>query len=156
MCKPPDQFNLTPRKTYRYLCKVCDIEREKAKVLYEETKQKLEEQQQYQKQLSEKDYTVYHCPYENCNMLNIVYNNEINCGIFRCGYDKSTNRQIPQHTSKVEYDILRNIINNDSISIINDLYVEFHDWAMSSENKSTTNELLKVISDKGVNIKIWI
>ena len=51
VCKTPDQFNLTPRKTYRYLCKVCDVEREKAKVLYEETKQKLEEQQQYQKEL---------------------------------------------------------------------------------------------------------
>ena len=83
VCKTPDQFNLTPRKTYRYLCKVCDIEREKAKVLYEETKQKLEEQQQYQKQLSEKDYLVFHCPYENCNMLNIVYNNEIQSQLYR-------------------------------------------------------------------------
>ena len=108
VCKPPDQFNLTPRKTYRYLCKVCDIEREKARVLYEETKQKLEEQQQYQKQLSEKDYLVFHCPYEECNILNIVYNNEIHCGIFRCGFNKLTNQQIPQHTSKVECDILRN------------------------------------------------
>jgi hypothetical protein len=108
VCKTPDQFNLTPRKTYRYLCKVCDVQREKARVLYEETKQKLEEQQQYQKQLSEKDYIVYHCPYNECNMLNIVYKHEINCGVFRCGYDKSTNRQIAQHSSKVECDILRN------------------------------------------------
>ena len=53
MCKPSTDFNKTPYYTYRYVCKVCesDIEREKAKVLYEETKQKLEEQQQYQKQL---------------------------------------------------------------------------------------------------------
>jgi hypothetical protein len=108
-CKTPDQFNnLTSRKTYRYLCKVCIIEREKARVLYEETKQKLEEQQQYQKQLSEKDYIVFHCPYKGCNLLNIVYSNEIHCGIFRCGYIKSTNTQIPQHASKLECDILRN------------------------------------------------
>ena len=73
MCKTPDQFNLTPRKTYRYLCKICDIEREKARVLYEETKQKLEEQQQYQKQLSEKDYIVFHCPYTECNSTTMKY-----------------------------------------------------------------------------------
>jgi hypothetical protein len=77
-------------------------------VLYEETKQKLEEQQQYQKQLSEIDYLVYHCPYTECNILNIVYTNEINCGIFRCGYNKSTGQQIPQHATKTECDILRN------------------------------------------------
>ena len=52
-CKPPTDFNTTPNNTYRYVCKVCefDIEREKARVLYEETKQKLEEQQEHQKQL---------------------------------------------------------------------------------------------------------
>ncbi len=110
MCRPSSDFNKTPNNTFRYTCKVCeiDIEREEARVLYEETKQKLEEQQQYQKQLSEKDYLVYHCPYEDCKLLSIFYKHEINCGIFRCGYDKSTNRQIPQHASKVECDILRN------------------------------------------------
>ena len=110
MCKTPDQFNLTPRKTYRYICKVCEINRQKeeANMLYETTKKKLEDQSEQQQQLSEKDYLVFHCPYENCNMLNIVYNNEINCGVFRCGYNKLTNQQIPQHASKVECDILRN------------------------------------------------
>ena len=72
----------------------------KERVLYEETKQKLEEQQQYQKQLSEKDYLVFHCPYEDCDMLNIVYNNEINCGIFS---NKSTNQQVSQHATKAEW-----------------------------------------------------
>ena len=43
MCRPSSDFNKTPNNIYRYICKVCesDIEREKAKVLYEETKQKL-------------------------------------------------------------------------------------------------------------------
>jgi hypothetical protein len=110
ICKTPDQFNLTPNNTYRYTCKVCvnDIEREKSRVLYEETKHKLEEQQQHQKHLSEKEYIVFHCPHEDCNMLSIVYNIEIHCGIFRCGYNKLTNQQIPQHASKTECDILRN------------------------------------------------
>ena len=95
----------TQRKAYECLC---NAEREKARVLYEETKKKLEEQEQYQKQLLEKDYIVFHCPYKECNILNIVYNNEIHCGIFRCGYDKVTNQQIAQHASKIECDILRN------------------------------------------------
>jgi FkbM family methyltransferase len=56
----------------------------------------------------------------------------------------------------VEYDIIRNMIIDDSILNINDLYVEFHDWAMSSENEITTNDLIKIISDKGINIKRWI
>ena len=53
MCRLCSDFNKTPNNTYRYVCKVCetDIEREKAKALYEETKQKLEEQQEHQKQL---------------------------------------------------------------------------------------------------------
>ena len=110
VCKTPDQFNLTSRKTYRYICKVCEINRQKeeANMLYETTKKKLEDQSEQQQQLSEKDYIVFHCPYSECNILNIVYNNEIHCGIFRCGYNKSTNQQIPQHASKVECDILRN------------------------------------------------
>ena len=28
MCKTPDQFNLTPRKTYRYTCKTCEIDKQ--------------------------------------------------------------------------------------------------------------------------------
>ena len=110
VCKTPDQFNLTPRKTYRYICKVCEInkQKEEANMLYETTKKKLEDQTEQQQQLSEKDYLVFHCPYKECNILNIVYNNEIHCGIFRCGFDKLTNTQIPQHASKVECDILRN------------------------------------------------
>ena len=110
VCKTPDQFNLTARKTYRYICKVCEInkQKEEANMLYETTKKKLEDQSTQQHKLDEKDYIVYHCPYSECNILNIVYSNEIHCAIFRCGFNKLTNQQIPQHASKVECDILRN------------------------------------------------
>ena len=110
MCKTPDQFNLTKRKTYRYICKICenDKQKEEANILYETTKKKLEQQSEQKHQLDEHDYIVYHCPYEDCKLLSIVYKHEINCGVFRCGYNKLTNQQIPQHTSKVECDILRN------------------------------------------------
>ena len=110
MCKTPDQFNLTKRKTYRYICKICenDKQKEEANILYETTKKKLEQQSEQKHQLDEHDYIVYHCPYEDCKLLGVVYKHEINCGVFRCGYNKLTNQQIPQHTSKVECDILRN------------------------------------------------
>ena len=110
MCKTPDQFNLTKRKTYRYICKICenDKQKEEANILYETTKKKLEQQSEQKHQLDEHDYIVYHCPYEDCKLLSFVYKHEINCGVFRCGYNKLINQQVPQHSSKTECDILRN------------------------------------------------
>ena len=67
-----------------------------------ETKQKLEEQQKIQQQL-DIDYTVYHCPYEDCRLMC-----ELNCRIFRCGIHKTNNQQIPQHLPKLECDKLCN------------------------------------------------
>lgn len=55
-----------------------------------------------------------------------------------------------------EYPILRKIIKDGTINIIDDIYVEFHDWAMNSETEQTTNELINIISNMGVNIKKWI
>ena len=45
-CKPADQFNLTPNKTYRYQCKACEFDKQKeeSKILFETTKMKLEDQ----------------------------------------------------------------------------------------------------------------
>ena len=110
MCKTPDQFNLTKRKTYRYICKICenDKQKEEANILYETTKKKLEQQSVQHHQLDEHDYIVYHCPYEDCKLLSIVYKHEINCGVFRCGFDKSTGQQISQHLPKRECEQLRN------------------------------------------------
>ena len=83
MCKTPNEFNLTTRKTYRYTCKTCEIDKQKeeSKTLYETTKKKLEDQSEQREQLDEYDYIVYHCPYKECNMFDIVYNNEIHCEI---------------------------------------------------------------------------
>ena len=117
MCKTPDQFNLTKRKTYRYICKICEIEKQKeeANILYETTKKKLEQQSVQHHQLDEHhDYLVFHCPYEDCKLLSIVYKHEINCGIFRCGYNKLTNQQIPQHLPKSECEQLRNNLCRDN------------------------------------------
>jgi FkbM family methyltransferase len=52
-----------------------------------------------------------------------------------------------------EYDVLRHLISESSISIINDLYVEFHDWAMLSEDSNSTRLLLDQIRSHGVNIR---
>jgi len=112
-CKPSIEFDKTRNNTYKYRCKTCnyDIEREKERMLYEDTRHKLEEQEKFQQQLSEDnkiDYIIYHCPYEDCKLLCVVYKNDLNCHIFRCGYNKITNQQIPQHLPKIECDKLLN------------------------------------------------
>ena len=111
-CKPSIEFDKTRNNTYKYRCKTCDydIEREKERMQYEETKQKIEEQQKMQQQLTEDnkiDYIIYHCPYEDCRLMCVVYKNELNCHIFRCGYNKTNNQQIPQHLQRIECDKLR-------------------------------------------------
>ena len=42
-CKPTDQFNFTPNKTYRFSCKTCesDKQKEESKMLYETTKKEI-------------------------------------------------------------------------------------------------------------------
>jgi hydrogenase maturation factor HypE len=52
-----------------------------------------------------------------------------------------------------EYSVLRKMIDDDTISVVNDIYVEFHDWAMNSQNEQTTNELILEITNKGINLK---
>ena len=110
MCKNSNEFNSSKNSTYKYTCKACenDIEREKVRLQYEETKKKLENQEVDNNKLDEPNYLVYHCPYEDCKLLSIVYTNIINCGIFRCGYNKLTNQQILQHLPQIECDKLRN------------------------------------------------
>ena len=45
-CKPADEFNLAPNKTYRYTCKICEFDKQKegTKIWYETAKKKLEDQ----------------------------------------------------------------------------------------------------------------
>jgi len=52
----------------------------------------------------------FECPH--CNGMVNVLKSEINCGIFRHGYFKSTNMQIPSHASKEQCDLY---IKNDKI-----------------------------------------
>lgn len=55
-----------------------------------------------------------------------------------------------------EYSVLRKLINDNSIKLVNDVYVEFHDWAMSTTGMDTTDILIKEISSLGVKITKWI
>lgn len=55
-----------------------------------------------------------------------------------------------------EYTVLRHLIEKRTIQIINDLHCEFHDWAMKSETKQTTDALVNEIKNLGVNINRWI
>lgn len=54
-----------------------------------------------------------------------------------------------------EYDVLRHLLKENTISLIKDLYVEFHDWAMTSEDSTSTNLLIQQIRERGVNIRNW-
>lgn len=51
-----------------------------------------------------------------------------------------------------EYQVLRHLIKEGTISKIDDLYVEFHDWAMVTENSSTTNSLIDEIRSLGIKV----
>lgn len=54
-----------------------------------------------------------------------------------------------------EYNVLRRLIETEVINDIDDLHVEFHHWAMSSENIETTRDLIKEIEELDVNIRDW-
>jgi FkbM family methyltransferase len=52
-----------------------------------------------------------------------------------------------------EYPVLRHLIKEGTISKIDDLYVEFHDWAMATEDSNTTSSLIQEIKNLGINIR---
>lgn len=54
-----------------------------------------------------------------------------------------------------EFRVLRKIIADDTISLIDDLYIEWHTQYMSSENIDTQNKLIQQISSKGIRIHNW-
>lgn len=47
---------------------------------------------------------VFECPH--CKILIMVYSNELNCKIFRCGVYKNSGEQIPPHSDKKTCDEL--------------------------------------------------
>lgn len=46
------------------------------------------------------DSIIYNCPH--CELPIITYYNEINCTIFRHGFDTKQNEQIPPHSTQEE------------------------------------------------------
>lgn len=54
-----------------------------------------------------------------------------------------------------EYKILRKLLQTGTIKKINELYVEFHDWAMSSETRETTNIIIKDVENLGIKFYNW-
>ena len=49
---------------------------------------------------------IFNCPH--CDMTIEVEESQLNCKIFRCGIYKNNYTQIPQHSTKIECDILYN------------------------------------------------
>ena len=54
-----------------------------------------------------------------------------------------------------EFRVLRDLIEKNTISKINELYVEFHERFMPSESVETKNELINIIELQGVNVYQW-
>lgn len=52
-----------------------------------------------------------------------------------------------------EYPVLRHLIKEGTISKIDDLYVEFHDWAMATEDSNSTNSLIQEIKNLCIDIR---
>ena len=61
-----------------------------------------------------------------------------------------------------EYEVLRKMIKEDSLSYINDLYVEFHSHkdenaiSENGENKETTFKLIEEIKQLGIKFTHWV
>jgi FkbM family methyltransferase len=54
-----------------------------------------------------------------------------------------------------EFRVLRDLIDNDTITKINEIYVEFHERFMTEESLETRNELISIIEPKGVKVHQW-
>jgi hypothetical protein len=54
-----------------------------------------------------------------------------------------------------EFRVLRDLIDNDTITKINEIYVEFHERFMPEESLETRNELISIIESKGVKVHQW-
>jgi FkbM family methyltransferase len=54
-----------------------------------------------------------------------------------------------------EFNVLRKIIKDDTITKINDLYVEWHYHYVQNEDITTCKELKNIIHNKGINLYEW-
>ena len=54
-----------------------------------------------------------------------------------------------------EFFVLRHLIETDTISRINTLFVEFHPTNIDGESAQTVSDLVRLIESKGVLVKMW-
>jgi FkbM family methyltransferase len=54
-----------------------------------------------------------------------------------------------------EFQVLRHMIKEGTITRIKEMYVEFHERYVETESTETEKELVKIISDLGVKIDVW-
>jgi len=54
-----------------------------------------------------------------------------------------------------EFQVLRHMIKEGTITRIKEMYVEFHERYVETESVETEKELIKIISDLGVKIDVW-
>lgn len=54
-----------------------------------------------------------------------------------------------------EYQVLRHLINKNTITKINELYIEFHRRFVKSESLDSENELIQNLKDLGIKVLTW-
>jgi FkbM family methyltransferase len=54
-----------------------------------------------------------------------------------------------------EFEVLRHLINTNSINRINKLFVEFHERYTKNESFNTVQELVNIISSKNIEFNLW-
>lgn len=54
-----------------------------------------------------------------------------------------------------EYRVLRKMISDHTISMINEIYIEFHSHWVREESKETEDRIIKQIKDLGVKVHSW-
>lgn len=54
-----------------------------------------------------------------------------------------------------EFQVLRHLIKEKTITKIKEIYIEFHERFMPSESEETKNHLIEIIQDMGVKVNTW-
>ena len=79
----------------------------------------------------------------------------INFSRFVSELPKDANIVCKMDIEGAEFQVLRHMIKEGTITRIKEMYVEFHERYVETESIETERELVKIISDLGVKIYVW-
>jgi len=74
---------------------------------------------------------------------------------FIYGFSKDSNIICKMDIEGSEFKVLRHLIKEKSISLIKEIYVEFHDHIMDDEDENSRKVLISQIEDLGIKVHKW-